>query len=175
MSTQLAFTLRDEALEAVTAASDDQDIAVVDQAILTVAAIEAASCGETAGSSEQDGAVRGTRVSGSRSIEGRACVVSEADAERGTISGDFQDGDIIVAPMINPNWLPYFSRAGGFVSEVGGWLSHTAILAREHDVPMIVGTQGIGRISHGSLLRLHLDGQVELIAERESLGKIAAA
>jgi phosphoenolpyruvate-protein kinase (PTS system EI component) len=77
--------------------------------------------------------------------------------------------------MINPNWLPYFSRAGGFVSEVGGWLSHTAILAREHDVPMIVGTQGIGRISHGSLLRLHLDGQVELIAERESLGKIAAA
>jgi phosphohistidine swiveling domain-containing protein len=144
-------------------------------ATLNVAAIEAASCGETAGAPEQDGAVRGTRVSGSRPIEGRACVVSESDAERGTISGDFHDGDIIVAPMINPNWLPYFSRAGGFVSEVGGWLSHTAILAREHDVPMIVGTHGIGRIPHGSLLRLHLDGQVEIIAEQETLGKIAAA
>ena len=40
---------------------------------------------------------------------------------------------------------------------------------------MIVGTQGIGRIPHGSLLRLHLDGQVEIIAEQERLGKIAAA
>jgi rifampicin phosphotransferase len=146
-------------------------------ATLTVAAIEAASCGETAGARDQDGAIRGTRVSGSHAIEGRAHVVCESDAERGTISGDFQDGDVIVAPMINPNWLPYFGRAGGFVSEVGGWLSHTAILAREHDVPMIVGTQGIGRIPDGSLVRLHLDGQVEVIAAEssESLGKIAAA
>lgn len=144
-------------------------------ATLTVAAIEAASCGETAGAGERDGEIRGTRVSGSRPIEGRAHVVSEIDAERGTLAGDFHDGDIIVAPMINPNWLPYFGRAGGFVSEVGGWLSHTAILAREHDVPLIVGTQGIGRVPNGSLLRLHLDGRVEIIAESDSLGKIAAA
>jgi rhodanese-related sulfurtransferase/membrane protein insertase Oxa1/YidC/SpoIIIJ/phosphohistidine swiveling domain-containing protein len=144
-------------------------------ATLTAAALEAASCGERAGASEQDGAIRGTRVSGSRSIEGRAHVVSEADAERGTIPGDFRDGDIIVAPMINPNWLPYFRRAGGFVSEVGGWLSHTAILAREHDVPMIVATHGIGRIPHGGLLRLHLDGQVEIVAAQQRLGKTAAA
>jgi phosphohistidine swiveling domain-containing protein len=144
-------------------------------ATLTVATIEAVSCGETAGVASQDGAIRGTRVSGSRAIEGRAHVVSESDAERGMLSGDFADGDIIVAPMVNPNWLPYFSRAGGFVSEVGGWLSHTAILAREHDVPMIVGTQGIGRIAHGSLLRVHLDGQVEVVAEPKSRGKIAAA
>jgi phosphohistidine swiveling domain-containing protein len=144
-------------------------------ATLTVAAIEAASCGETAGGCERDGVIRGTRVSGSRPIEGRAHVVGESDAERGILSGDFRDGDVIVAPMINPNWLPYFGRAGGFVSEVGGWLSHTAILAREHDVPMIVGTQGIGRIAHGSLLRLHPDGQVEIIAESESLGATVAA
>jgi phosphohistidine swiveling domain-containing protein len=143
-------------------------------ATLTVATIEAASCGETAGGG-QAGAIRGTRVSGSRAIEGRAHVVCESDAERGTLAGEFADGDIIVAPMINPNWLPYFGRAGGFVSEVGGWLSHTAILAREHDVPMIVGTQGIGRIQHGSLLRLNLDGSVEVVAEAESRGKIAAA
>ena len=63
---------------------------------------------------------------------------------------DFRDGDIIVAAMINPAWLPYFSRAGGFVSEVGGWLSHPAILAREYDVAMIVGTEGIGRIADGT-------------------------
>jgi rifampicin phosphotransferase len=144
-------------------------------ATLTVAAIEAASCGETTGGAGQDGAIGGTRVSGSRAIEGRAHVVSESDAERGTLAGEFTDGDIIVAPMINPNWLPYFGRAGGFVSEVGGWLSHTAILAREHDVPMIVGTHGIGRIRHGSLLRLNLDGTVEVVAEPKSRGKTAAA
>jgi phosphohistidine swiveling domain-containing protein len=67
--------------------------------------------------------------------------------------------------MINPAWLPYFSRAGGFVSEVGGWLSHPAILAREYDVLMIVGTDGIGRIPDGSTVRLHLDGRVEVLGE----------
>ena len=144
-------------------------------ASLSPAMIEAASCGETAGGAIEDGTIRGTRVSGSRAIEGRAHVVCESDAERGALSGEFADGDIIVAPMINPNWLPYFGRAGGFVSEVGGWLSHTAILAREHDVPMIVGTHGIGRIRHGSLLRLNLDGQVDVVAEPNSRGKIAAA
>ena len=86
----------------------------------------------------------------------------------------FRDGDIVVAAMINPAWLPYFSRAGGFVSEVGGWLSHPAILAREYDVAMIVGTQGIGNIADGSRLRLHLDGRIEVVTE-EVVGQVAAA
>ena len=85
--------------------------------------------------------------------------------ERGHDLADFKEGDIIVAPMISPAWLPYFSRAGGFVSEVGGWLSHTAILAREYDVPMIVGAEGLAGITSGSRLRLHLDGRIELLAE----------
>ncbi len=143
-------------------------------AMLTVAAIEAASCGETVETQAADGVIRGACVAGSRPVEGRARVVSEMDAERGALVGDFEDGDVIVAPMINPNWLPYFARAGGFVSEVGGWLSHTAILAREHDVLMIVGTQGIGGIPNGSLVRLNLDGRVEVVDE-QSVGKTAAA
>ncbi|HEY4922389.1 MAG TPA: PEP/pyruvate-binding domain-containing protein [Xanthobacteraceae bacterium] len=143
-------------------------------ALLTVAAIEAASCGETVDAPAQDGAIRGTRVAGSHPVVGRARVVSEMDAERGAVVGDFADGDVIVAPMINPNWLPFFARAGGFVSEVGGWLSHTAILAREHDVIMIVGTQGIAAIADGSLLRLNLDGRVEVL-DAQPVGKIAAA
>jgi phosphoenolpyruvate synthase/pyruvate phosphate dikinase len=88
---------------------------------------------------------------------------------------DFRDGDIIVATMINPAWLPYFSRAGGFVSEVGGWLSHPAILAREYDVAMVVGTQGIGGITDGSVLRLHLDGRVEVVIEGVIAKDVAAA
>ena len=69
--------------------------------------------------------------------------------------------------MINPAWMPYFSRAAGFVSEVGGWLSHPAILAREYDVALIVGTAGMTRIADGSLLRLHLDGRIEVLEDRE--------
>ena len=109
-------------------------------------------------------------------VEARACVISEAEVEHSNALANFRDGDIIVAPMINPSWLPYFSRAGGFVSEVGGWLSHTAILAREHDVPMIVGTDGLSNIANGSLLRLHLDGRVEVLEQQESqvIGKMAA-
>jgi phosphohistidine swiveling domain-containing protein len=77
--------------------------------------------------------------------------------------------------MINPAWLPYFSRAGGFVSEVGGWLSHPAILAREYDVAMIVGTNGIDGIADGARLKLHLDGRVEIIGDAAAAGQSAAA
>jgi phosphohistidine swiveling domain-containing protein len=78
---------------------------------------------------------------------------------------DFRDGDIIVSPMVHPAWLPYFRRAGGLVCEIGGWLSHSAILARECDVPMIVGTQGLNAIMDGSRLRLHPDGTVEILSK----------
>ena len=56
-------------------------------------------------------------------------------------------------------------RAAGFVCAVGGWLSHTAILAREYDVAMIVATAGINGIRDGDRLRLHPDGEVEILDE----------
>jgi phosphohistidine swiveling domain-containing protein len=87
------------------------------------------------------------------------------DAERGLPIVDFKDGDIIVASMIHPAWLPYFRRAAGLVCEVGGWLSHSAILAREYELPMIVGTQGLAAIMDGNRLRLHPDGTVEIVTK----------
>jgi rhodanese-related sulfurtransferase/membrane protein insertase Oxa1/YidC/SpoIIIJ/phosphohistidine swiveling domain-containing protein len=142
---------------------------------LTARDLEAASAGDVHDAHAEPGVIRGTRVSGSRLIEGRARVISEDDAEAGNPMEKFRDGDIIVATMINPAWLPYFSRAGGFVSEVGGWLSHPAILAREYDVPMIVGTHGIGNIADGSVLRLHLDGRIEIVTSGASAKDVAAA
>jgi phosphoenolpyruvate-protein kinase (PTS system EI component) len=65
--------------------------------------------------------------------------------------------------MVPPAWIPYFQRAGGFVCEVGGWLSHTAIVAREFNVPLIVQAKGLQKIETGNLIRLHPDGAVELI------------
>jgi rhodanese-related sulfurtransferase/phosphohistidine swiveling domain-containing protein len=143
-------------------------------ASLTAQDLEMLSAGDTAPERASTGSIRGTRVSGSKIVEGRAFLVADGDAENRQLLEGFRDGDIIVASMINPAWLPYFSRAGGFVCEVGGWLSHPAILAREYDVPMIVGTKGITGIHHGSVLRLHLDGLIETAADREAL-RVAAA
>jgi phosphohistidine swiveling domain-containing protein len=137
--------------------------------------LEAASAGDASEMHATPDAIRGTRVAGSKVVQGRAHVIAEEDAELGHPMEDFRDGDIIVASMINPAWLPYFPRAGGFVSEVGGWLSHPAILAREYDVAMIVGTEGIGRIADGDWIQLSLDGRVEVVTENMTVGHVAAA
>jgi phosphohistidine swiveling domain-containing protein len=143
-------------------------------ATLTARDLEIISMGGQSVHDEAPGVVRGTRVSGSGMVTGRARVVAEADAECGRPIEKFEDGDIIVASMIHPAWLPYFERAGGFVCEVGGWLSHTAILAREYNATMIVGTRGLGAIADRSLLRLHPDGVVETVDDEELLRAIAA-
>jgi phosphohistidine swiveling domain-containing protein len=137
--------------------------------------LEAASAGDQSEMHALPAAIRGTHVSGSKVVEGRAHVISEDDAELGRPIERFRDGDIIVASMVNPAWLPYFSRAGGFVSEVGGWLSHPAILAREYEVAMIVGAEGISRIADGDRVRLHLDGRIEIVTEEMTLSHVAAA
>ena len=49
--------------------------------------------------------------------------------------GRLQSGDILVAPLTNPAWTPLFAVAGGLVTNVGGILSHGAIVAREYGIP----------------------------------------
>jgi membrane protein insertase Oxa1/YidC/SpoIIIJ/phosphohistidine swiveling domain-containing protein len=131
---------------------------------LTIRELERASAGIEE-STEAGGEIRGVRVSGASMVSGRARTVSAAEAESGGPIPDFADGDIVVSSMVHPAWLPYFGRAGGFVCAVGGWLSHTAILAREHNLVMIVGARGLDAIPDGSELRLHLDGTVEIVKE----------
>lgn len=106
--------------------------------------------------------LHGTRVAGSRAAHGRAVVLSTEAAEAGAPISGFEDGDILVCPFIHPAWLPEVVRAGGVVSEVGGWLSHMAIVAREHDVTMIVGATGLDAVAAGALVTLHLDGRIEV-------------
>jgi rifampicin phosphotransferase len=142
--------------------------------ILTVSELEMTSASGEAVHHDAHGVIRGTRVSGTGIVAGKARVVGDADAERGASISGFENGDIIVASMIHPSWLPYFGRAGGFVCEVGGWLSHTAILAREHDVAMVVGTSSISAIGDGDRIRLHPDGRVEIVGEGKRLSAIAA-
>lgn len=110
------------------------------------------------------GGLTGTLVSDGAPVTGQACVVSLAEAESGAPLHDFADGDIIVSRMMHPAWLPYFGRAKALVCEVGGWLSHVAILARECAVPMVIGVRGLDAIEHGEILQVHADGRVERLS-----------
>lgn len=51
-------------------------------------------------------------------------------------------GEILVAPTTDPGWTPLFLRAGGIVTEIGGYLSHGAIVARELGIPAVVNLAG---------------------------------
>ena len=53
---------------------------------------------------------------------------------------DLEEGEVMVCEMTLPPWVPLFSIAGAVVSDVGGVLSHSAIVAREYGVPAVVGS-----------------------------------
>ena len=63
----------------------------------------------------------------------------------------FEDGEVLVAPMTNPDWVPAIRRAAALVTDGGGMTCHAAIVARELGVPCVVGTRD-------ATTRLH-DGQ----------------
>ena len=72
-------------------------------------------------------------------------------------AGDLDEGEIMVCEMTLPPWVPLFSVAGAVVSDVGGVLSHTAIVAREFGVPAVVGTQ-VGTTTIQSGQTITVDG-----------------
>jgi pyruvate,water dikinase len=65
-------------------------------------------------------------------IEGPAKVVHDPTAA--TVEG----GEILIAPSANPGWTPLFLNAAGMVVEVGGAISHGALVAREYGLPAVV-------------------------------------
>lgn len=75
-----------------------------------------------------------------------------------------RDGEVLVAPMTNPDWVPTMRRAGALVTDSGGMTCHAAIVARELGVPCIVGT--------GTATTDLSDGQ--LVTVDGSLGEVLA-
>lgn len=68
-----------------------------------------------------------------------------------------EPGEILVVPSTDPGWTPLFLTAGGLVMEMGGAMSHGAVVAREYGIPAVVGVAGaIERISTGQ--RITIDG-----------------
>src|SRR5690606_17948952 len=57
------------------------------------------------------------------------------------VSAELQPGEILVAPMTSPDWVPIMRRAAAVVTDSGGMTSHAAIVSRELGIPCIVGTR----------------------------------
>ncbi|MFT7837849.1 rifamycin-inactivating phosphotransferase [Saccharothrix sp. BKS2] len=92
-------------------------------------------------------------------VEGRARVV--LDVER----ADLEPGDILVTAHTDPSWSPLFVAAAGLVTEVGGLMTHGAVVAREYGLPAVVGVEGATRsIRDGQRIRVNgTDGYVEIL------------
>jgi pyruvate,water dikinase len=105
------------------------------------------------------GALAGLAVSAG-TAEGRARVIRDmADA-------DLDAGDILVTAYTDPSWTPLFVAIKGLVTEVGGLMTHGAVIAREYGLPAVVGVQHATRlIRDGQRIRVHgTDGYVEILA-----------
>jgi pyruvate,water dikinase len=105
------------------------------------------------------GALVGLAVS-TGTIEGRARVILDmADA-------DVEPGDILVTAYTDPSWSPLFVAIAGLVTEVGGLMTHGAVVAREYGLPAVVGVEGATRlIRDGQRIRLHrTEGYVEILS-----------
>jgi len=80
--------------------------------------------------------------------------------------GQIKEGDILVAPITHPSWSPLFSKISAAVSDIGGTMSHMAIVAREYGMPAVVGTgEATKRITTGQRLRVDGDRGIVTILE----------
>jgi pyruvate,water dikinase len=106
-----------------------------------------------------DGALVGLAVSAGVA-EGRARVIfNMADAE-------LEPDDILVTAYTDPSWTPLFIGVKGVVTEVGGLMTHGAVIAREYGLPAVVGVERATQmIRDGQRIRIHgSEGYVELLA-----------
>jgi pyruvate,water dikinase len=105
------------------------------------------------------GALVGVAVSAG-TVEGRARVILDM------AEADLAPGDILVTAYTDPSWTPVFVAVNGLVTEVGGLMTHGAVIAREYGLPAVVGVEhATQRIRDGQRIRVHgTDGYVEILA-----------
>jgi pyruvate,water dikinase len=104
------------------------------------------------------GAIAGLAVS-SGVIEGRARVILNME------EADLEEGDILVTAFTDPSWTPLFVSIKGLVTEVGGLMTHGAVIAREYGLPAVVGVENAARlIKDGQRIRVNgTDGYIEIL------------
>jgi phosphohistidine swiveling domain-containing protein len=103
-----------------------------------------------AASAGDGGGISGTAVSPGVA-EGIVRVIRDPHGAR------LEPGEILVCPGTDPAWTPLFLSAGGLVTEVGGLMTHGAVVAREYGIPAVVGVaQATTRLTTG--MRIRVDG-----------------
>jgi pyruvate,water dikinase len=92
-------------------------------------------------------------------IEGRARVILHME------DADLEDGDILVTSFTDPSWTPLFVSIKGLVTEVGGLMTHGAVIAREYGLPAVVGVESATKlIKDGERIRVNgTEGYVEIL------------
>lgn len=92
-------------------------------------------------------------------IEGRARVILNME------NANLSDGDILVTSFTDPSWTPLFVGIKGLVTEVGGLMTHGAVIAREYGLPAVVGVENATRlIKDGQRIRVHgTEGYIEIL------------
>jgi phosphoenolpyruvate synthase/pyruvate phosphate dikinase len=104
------------------------------------------------------GAIAGLAVS-SGVIEGRARVILNME------DADLEEGDILVTSFTDPSWTPLFVSIKGLVAEVGGLMTHGAVIAREYGLPAVVGVENATKlIKDGQRIRVNgTEGYIEIL------------
>ena len=76
-----------------------------------------------------------------------------------------EEGDILVTSFTDPSWTPLFVSIKGLVTEVGGLMTHGAVIAREYGLPAVVGVENaIKLIKDGQRIRVHgTEGYIEIL------------
>ena len=115
-----------------------------------------------AGAYRRDGVPSGALVGlpvSAGTIEGRARVIVDM------AEADLEPGDILVTAYTDPSWTPLFVAIAGLVTEVGGLMTHGAVIAREYGLPAVVGVEHATRlIRDGQRIRVNgTDGYVEIL------------
>ena len=92
-------------------------------------------------------------------IEGRARVILNME------DANIEDGDILVTAFTDPSWTPLFVSIKGLVTEVGGLMTHGAVIAREYGLPAVVGVENATKlIKDGQKIRVHgTEGYIEIL------------
>ncbi len=112
---------------------------------------------ETEIATATDGAIRGTPASPGIA-RGIARVI------RSPVGARLEPGEVLVAPSTDPGWTPLFLTAGALVMEMGGMMSHGAVVAREYGIPAVVGVpDATGRIATGE--EVTVDGSAGTVAK----------
>jgi phosphoenolpyruvate synthase/pyruvate phosphate dikinase len=104
------------------------------------------------------GAIAGLAVSAGVK-EGRARVILNME------DADLEEGDILVTPFTDPSWTPLFVSIKGLVTEVGGLMTHGAVIAREYGLPAVVGVEhATTLIEDGQRIRVNgTEGYIEIL------------